>query len=55
VAHENICTTVEEQKVKEGWLGKPKGMLQVLWEHGWIESSKVVTARSMQYSKDGKK
>jgi hypothetical protein len=25
----NICTTVEEQKVKEGWLGKPKGMLQV--------------------------
>jgi hypothetical protein len=43
----NICTTVEEQKVKEGWLGKPKGMLQVLWERGWIDSSKVVTARSM--------
>jgi hypothetical protein len=55
VAHENICTTVEEQKVKEGWLGKPKGMLQVLWERGWIDSSKVVTARSLQYSKDGKK
>jgi hypothetical protein len=51
----NICTTVEEQKVKEGWLGKPKGMLQVLWEHGWIDSSKVVTAKSMRYSKDGKK
>jgi hypothetical protein len=29
-----IFTTVEEQKVKEGWLGKPKGMLQVLWERG---------------------
>jgi hypothetical protein len=55
VAHENICTTVEEQKVKEGWLGKPKGMLQVLWERGWIDLSKVVTARSMRYSKDGKK
>ncbi len=51
----NICTTVEEQKVKEGWLGKPKGMLQVLWERGWIDSSKVVTARRMRYSKDGKK
>jgi hypothetical protein len=30
-------------------------MLQVLWERGWIDSRKVVTARSMQYSKDGKK
>jgi hypothetical protein len=51
----NIAITVEEQKVKEGWLGKPKGMLQILWERGWIDSSKVVTARSMRYSKDGKK
>jgi hypothetical protein len=51
----SICTTVEEQKVKEGWLEKPKGMLQVLWERGWIDLSKVVIARSMRYSKDGKK
>jgi hypothetical protein len=47
----NICTTIEEQKVKEGWLGKPKGMLQVLWECVWLDSSIVV---GMQYSKDGK-
>jgi hypothetical protein len=51
----NISITMEEQKVKEGWLGKPKGMLQILWKHGWIDSAKVVTARSMRYSKDGKK
>jgi hypothetical protein len=51
----NISITIEEQKVKEGWLGKPKGMLQILWKHGWIDSAKVVTARSMRYSKDGKK
>jgi hypothetical protein len=51
----NLPTTVEEQGVKEGWLGKPKGMLQILWERGWIDSSKVVSARSMRYSKDGKK
>jgi hypothetical protein len=51
----NISITVEEQKVKEEWLGKPKGMLQILCEYGWIDSSKVVTARSMRYSKDGKK
>ena len=51
----NLPITIEEQEIKEGWLGKPKGMLQILWERGWIDSSKVVSARSMRYSKDGKK
>ena len=51
----DLPITIEEQEVKEGWLGKPKGMLQILWERGWIDSSKVVSARSMRYSKDGKK
>jgi hypothetical protein len=23
-------------KAQLGWGGQPKGMLQVLWEHGWI-------------------
>jgi hypothetical protein len=41
--------------VKEGRLGKPKGMLQIIWERGWIDSTKVVSGRSMRYSKDGKK
>ena len=52
---QNISITIEEQDVTEGWLGKQKGMLQILWERGWIDSSKVVTARSMRYSKDEKK
>jgi hypothetical protein len=51
----NILVTNEECQVKEGWLGKPKGMLQILWERGWIDSTKVVSGRSMRYSKDGKK
>jgi hypothetical protein len=51
----NISITAEEQEIKEGWLLKPKGMLQILWERGWIDSSKVVIARSMYYSKDEKK
>jgi hypothetical protein len=52
-----ISITVKEQKVGEGWLGKPKGMLQILWEPGWIDSSKVVTASKKHalHSKDGKK
>ena len=26
-------------KVLEGWEGKPKGLLQVLWERGWIDDT----------------
>ena len=25
--------------VHEGWVGKPKGMLQILWERGFIDTS----------------
>jgi hypothetical protein len=28
-------------KVDEGWVGKPKGLLQVLWERGWIDPDNV--------------
>ena len=38
-----------------GWMGKQKGMLQVLYERGYIDITKVKSARSMRYSKDGKK
>ena len=26
-------------KIIEGWEGKPKGLLQVLWERGWIDNT----------------
>jgi hypothetical protein len=32
-----IRTIFQEQKKEEGWEGKPKGMLQVLWEQGWVD------------------
>jgi hypothetical protein len=32
----NIDLKVIESKLIEGWAGKPKGLLQVLWETGWI-------------------
>ena len=31
----------EEPKVKEGWVGKSKGLLQVLWERGFIDTSNL--------------
>jgi hypothetical protein len=38
------------RKIKEGWVGKAKGLLQVLWERGFIDmnklSSYVLTGRN---------
>jgi hypothetical protein len=40
----------EVGEVLEGWIGKPKGMYQILWERGWIDATK----RFSDYSNDGK-
>lgn len=29
------------QKIEEGWQGKPKGLLQILWERGWIDANNL--------------
>jgi len=50
----NIETNKTFQKVAEGWVGKSKGMLQVLFERGYINKEKVSHPRSMSYSKLGK-
>jgi len=34
-----ISYEVDEDEILEGWIGKPKGLLQVLWERGWIDPS----------------
>jgi len=28
-------------KIQLGWEGQPKGMLQVLWERGWIDENNL--------------
>ena len=35
----NVKISVEEELIIEGWVGKPKGMLQILWERGFIDPS----------------
>jgi hypothetical protein len=40
----------EVDYVREGWLGKPKGIFQILWERGFIDPSK----RFSDYTLDGK-
>ena len=46
----NIELTCSHQEVIKGWVGRPKGMLQVLWEIGFINEGELEN-----YSGDGKK
>ena len=34
---QNLPITVEENDIIKGWVGKPKGMRQVLWERGLLD------------------
>lgn len=43
---------VEEEEILEGWEGKPKGLLQVLWERGWIDPA--ILNPEKHYTMDGK-
>ena len=47
----NLPIQFTQKKNIEGWHTKPKGMLQILWERGWIDPSKSVR----DYSINGKK
>ena len=37
----DILLTYKTTVVEEGWLGKPKKLLQVLWERRWINEKKI--------------
>jgi len=40
IANSNgISIESEDDEIVPGWLNKPKGLLQILWEHGWIDPS----------------
>jgi hypothetical protein len=36
-----ITTKLVTHQMKPGWAGKGKGLLQILWEHGWIDEYKI--------------
>ena len=44
-----IELTYSKNEVIEGWLCRPNGMLQILWERRWINESEI-----KKYSADGK-
>ena len=37
----DIPVAETKDKVIKGWEGKPKGMFQILWERGFIDSTKI--------------
>ena len=47
-----ISTIIEEAEVAAGYVGKPKGMLQVAWERGLIDADNVKKYKSKQLSRE---
>ena len=48
-ARNNVATSTVTNNVRRGWYNTPKGVLQILWERGYIDSKLVKTARSSRY------
>jgi hypothetical protein len=53
LAHKNdISIWKQKEDIDYGWMGKPKGMLQILWERGFIDPS--IEDPEKHYTLDGK-
>ncbi len=53
--YNSILTEITNQIVIPEWLNKPKGMLHILYERGYINEELVTKLSKMRYSKNGKK
>jgi hypothetical protein len=43
---QNISTDKDVQSIQQqGWEGKQKGLLQVLWERQWIDESRLLACK----------
>jgi DNA-binding transcriptional regulator YhcF (GntR family) len=51
----NVPYKETTETINEGWMGKPKGMLQVLWERGFIDPAIELSKVEGFYTNDGKK
>jgi hypothetical protein len=53
----DVPISIETQGIVEGWEGKAKGMLQILFERGFIDPSKIVNrdiSKITEYTVDGR-
>jgi len=46
-----ISCKAEEDEILQDWIGKPKDLLQILWEHGWINPCKKLQNYVVKESK----
>jgi hypothetical protein len=37
----NLDPKTERTRERKGWMGQPKGLMQVLWERGWIDEDHI--------------
>ena len=51
----NIATSTETVIVQKGWCNSPKGMLQIMYERGYINKDYVKNPRNSKYSLNGEK
>ena len=51
----NISTQAFTNITTPGWVNKPKGLLQILFERGFIDPELVKKPSKMRYSRNGKK
>jgi hypothetical protein len=51
----NIPYIITTETINEGWNAKPKGMLQILWERGFIDPAIEPAKADSFYTNDGKK
>jgi hypothetical protein len=49
----NIDLKRNETSKKEGWVGKQKGLMQVLWERGWIDESNLQEYQVLRKDDEG--
>ena len=51
----NIPVEYEQKKIREGWMGKPKGIIQILFERGFINATNMTGRQCFScYSMNGK-
>jgi len=47
-ANNDIPLTKKEYRITEGWMLKPKGMLQVFYKRGWIDEENFPYTQKIQ-------
>ena len=51
----SIPTEITVVDIRPGWSNRPKGILQILYERGFIDKNLVVKPTRMRYTREGRK